>query len=390
MPRAAVISTAVLAVGLALFGARSGGAADGGLDPHMDQGLLPRACTACHEGHGTSGSPMLPAPQRQVCLACHDSRARAAQEVTGGSLSMHARPTLLAPVLTQPYTHPVSEGAFSRDDPGAVTCTSCHSPHRATPQMASADGPPGRSRPSPRSPSRFEFELCATCHGGPGAITSGLADIGDLTSAGNRSYHPVEAPAMERAPSVVPELVGMMVNCTDCHGNSDPTGPRGPHGSAVPHLLRRSYTTVDGSAESASVYALCYGCHSRDAVLDGTAFPEHRRHVVAERTPCSSCHDPHGSPSNRALIRFGEGPRGYDVGPSASGRLAFGSAAPGAGTCYLTCHGRNHDPESYGGPALEPETLVAPLVAPLRTDRRGRPRPELGLPRSRENRRPPP
>lgn len=390
MPRATLIPRALIAAGLAVAGALAGTSPGRGLDPHMDRGLLPGACTACHEGHGASGSPMLPVPQQRVCLACHDSSARAAEEVAQGLLSAHARPSFLAPVLTQPYTHPLTDRAFSRNDPGAVTCTSCHSPHRGMPQGSSDANPPGRSRLSPRSPTRLEFELCNTCHGGPGAITSGLTDIGSRTSATNRSYHPVEAPALERSPSVTPELAGMMVNCTDCHGNSDPTGPRGPHGSAVLHLLRRSYTTAEGGAESASAYALCYGCHSRAAVLGGTAFPEHREHVVEERTPCSTCHDPHGSASNRALIRFGEAERVPGVGPSGSGRLAFVSVAPGAGACYLTCHGRDHDPESYGNAPIGPDSVVAPLVSPLGTDRAAPPGHGPGALRPRGDHRPPP
>ena len=52
---------------------------------------------------------------------------------------------------------------------------------------------------------------------------------------------------------------------------------------------------------------------------------------------------------NRALIRFGEETLIAGVAPSArTGRLAFVSTGAGAGTCYLTCHGRDHAPESYG------------------------------------------
>ncbi len=85
-------------------------------------------------------------------------------------------------------------------------------------------------------------------------------------------------------------------------------------------------------------------------MLGPSPFPEHGLHVAAERSSCATCHDPHGSVANRGLIRFGETSFfGTDpVAPAASGRLAFESAAAGAGACYLTCHGHNHDPESYG------------------------------------------
>jgi hypothetical protein len=70
---------------------------------------------------------------------------------------------------------------------------------------------------------------------------------------------------------------------------------------------------------------------------------------VEERATCASCHDPHGSVDNRALIRFGEETYLGGAGPSLStGRLAFVSAGPGSGTCYLTCHGVDHAATGYG------------------------------------------
>lgn len=327
------------------------------VDPHLDASLVPAGCAACHRGHGRSRSPMLPAPQVQVCLACHDTQARADQQVLAGKLTPGARPVLLDAALNQPFLHPTDPEAFSSQE--GVTCTSCHSPHRGMPEGRSDGSPAGRRYPSPKSAHRLEHELCGRCHSRPGGEGQGPAEVGNLLRPSNRSYHPVEAPSMGSSPSVVPALAGREINCTDCHGNSQPGGARGPHGSSQPFLLRQGYATSDGVQESPSAYALCYTCHRREAVLESAVFPEHRLHIEDERTSCATCHDPHGSVNSRSLIRFGEATPTPGVGPSlATGRLEFVSSGPGSGTCYLSCHGRDHAPEGYG--ALDDLRLQAP------------------------------
>ncbi len=200
---------------------------------------------------------------------------------------------------------------------------------------------------SPKDPRRFEYELCEGCHGSRGALTQNLADISRMLDPGNRSYHPVQAPARDGSPSVIPSLRGREINCSDCHGTSDPQGARGPHGSPEPFLLKARYTTVDGGADSSAT--LCFACHEREAVLRASPFPGHGTHVEALRASCATCHSGHGSVANRALIRFGEETLIAGVAPSArTGRLAFVSTSPGSGACYLTCHGRDHAPETYG------------------------------------------
>lgn len=339
-------------------------ASAGGLDPHVDASRLPRSCAACHQGHGRSGSPMLPTAQQALCLSCHGTAADVARQVARGELAAGVEPPLVGNALELPVTHPIDGAAFSRWDSGAVTCTSCHSPHRASSEP-SVPGPPGRRKLSPRNPNRFEFELCQSCHGSGGTTTQSLLDISRRTSPSNRSYHPVEAPTAGRSPSVIPALAGREINCTDCHGNSDPAGLRGPHGSTVAYLLIDEYAVADGRAESASAYGLCYRCHDRSAVLGSSRFPLHELHVVEERASCATCHGAHGSPGNRALIRFGEETTVAGVTASArAGRLAFVSTTAGSGTCYLTCHGEDHAPESYGPSPPLSRTLVEGLLLP--------------------------
>lgn len=343
MPRAALtIACGILALGL-LPGRAFG------LDPHMDPGLLPAGCPGCHRGHGASRSPMLPGPQTDLCLSCHESQARLEQRATRGEVALGNRATFLASALASPFIHPLSDRAFSRHEPGTVTCTSCHSPHRGLPPRAATARATGLRKTSPVDPNHFEHEMCETCHGGEGLSSPSPLNISRLFNPNSRSYHPVKGPSPEHSPSVAPGLSGREINCTDCHGNSDPAGPRGPHGSAVRFILRAGYATTDGGSESAQAYALCYECHDRERVLDSPVFPLHRRHVVDERASCATCHSPHGSIRNRALVRFGEETLPIGVAPSMqTGQLAFVSAGPGSGSCALTCHGSDHAPREYG------------------------------------------
>jgi hypothetical protein len=307
---------------------------------------------------------MLPGPQRDLCLSCHGFSADRERAVREGLVSPVVEPRLLGPVLSEPYTHEISLEAFSTHEPGQVTCTSCHSPHRGSRQPSEDAMVSGRPRRSPKNPNRLEYELCEGCHGNRGATTQSLTDISRLLNPGNPSYHPVEAPSRDGSRSVNPSLAGREISCTDCHGNANPRGPRGPHGSSVPFILKAPYTTLDGSSESPTTYALCYTCHRRQAVLNASGFKEHGLHITEVRAACATCHSPHGSVGNRALIRFGEETHMATVSPSgATGRLQFVSDGPGSGACFLTCHGRDHAPEAYGamklqlGPSAVPSLL---------------------------------
>lgn len=336
-----------LLLGLAVWTAGPGGGQVPSVNPHVDLSVIPGSCVACHRGHGVSGSPMLPSAQVELCLECHGTRADFDGQVREGVVNPGTEPILLGSLLEKPYPHALQRELFSEHDTG-VTCTSCHSAHRSIPPAISGTQ---RQRRSPKNPNRFEFELCLSCHGDHANLLApvGSSDIGRLVGTHNPSYHPIKARSLERSPSLDPELTGREINCTDCHGNDDRTGSRCLLGSNVAGLLSFDYVAVDGAPESGSTYYLCYRCHIRDLVLsEASPFPVHALHVVEERTSCATCHNPHGSTDYRALIRFGEHLESGVVSPSASGVLGFESLSSGSGSCSLTCHGRNHDPEAYG------------------------------------------
>ena len=340
MSRPALIGAVAVVLGVLAAPA----VAQGPPNPHVDPASVPGSCIACHEGHGRSSSPMLPAAQVALCLGCHESRARLDEKIRRGLVAPGMGVALLGDVLAKPYVHPLDNQSFSEFDTG-VTCTSCHSPHRS--MRGRVGAVPGMVLASPKNPNRLEHELCLTCHGSLNVRPLSPSDVGPLVSSRNPSYHPVEAPSPERSPSLIPELAGRQINCTDCHGNSDRAGPRGPHGSDVRYLLAASYSADDGTPEGPNTYRLCYGCHRRQMVLGDETFPFHEKHVEGG-TSCSTCHNPHGSTTNRALIRFDEDSVLTAVAPSSSGRLSFESDVPGSGRCYVRCHNVDHDPEGYG------------------------------------------
>jgi len=129
------------------------------------------------------------------------------------------------------------------------------------------------------------------------------------------------------------------------------TGPSGPQGSNFKHLLAGRYDMDNSSqVESPAAYALCYKCHNRAVVLSATSFRGHDQHVRDLQASCSLCHDPHGissaqgnSTNNASLMNFDR----RFVTPSSSGILRFEDPGVGAVRCYLTCHGRNHNPLNY-------------------------------------------
>ena len=313
---------------------------------HFDPTKFAKPCSPCHQGHGAPGTPRLTGGTRDFCLKCHESASRSAPRKAFLGLGAAANPQDIRTEFTKPVTH------------SRATCFECHSAHAPRVIVAA-----GFQAVSPKRSFRFEADLCLSCHGSRGAQGADPHDLSKLFVATNPSFHPVLAGGHGTSlPSLrSPYSAASLMNCTDCHTNDDPSGPRGPHGSRVLRLLGRNYALTDGQVETAATYALCYGCHDRDSILSDASFSAHRKHVVDERASCATCHNPHGATSSRALVRFNEPVPTSGVTASSSGRLEFVSSAPGRGTCFLTCHGKNHDPLTYGGGAAP---MARPRPAP--------------------------
>jgi predicted CXXCH cytochrome family protein len=323
------------------------------------------ACKCCHRPHGAGSHAWILHQQNisATCLPCHK----------GGVASSN---------IEREVIKISSHGDTGAGSPGAgggpylegtgVSCADCHNPHAA----GSSEGVSGNLPRSltqvagvnlggtPVEAVSYEHELCLRCHGDAPASVPSLVSRVIVQSnkrlqfqATNPSFHPVGNPgANPSVPSLLPPLTtSSTIGCGDCHDADDTrklggTGPAGPHGSIYRPLLARRYDTLDFSVESPAAYSLCYRCHQRDSILRDDSFKEHKKHVVEEEAPCSVCHDPHGISSAQGSVQKNSHLINFDrsvVFPNGAGRLEFVDLGFGRGECYLSCHGEDHNPESY-------------------------------------------
>ena len=345
--------------------------------------LAANGCNACHLPHSAAGERLLAsAIESENCTICHSGTVAkkniAAEFVGSGKLSRH-------PIEAAQWKHSPNEDP--RAMPRHVTCADCHNPHQARAATVTNTGLAGPLQGAagvslsgaPVANATQEYQICMKCHGEP--ATPGATrvdrsrDIRDRLSTSNSSYHPVVAVGRNSTMRGFTQgyTGSSIIGCTDCHNNSDPS-PAGPHASRYAPILERNYVATDPSAESPGTYAICYKCHDRNTVLGTPAAPTnagnaptpradpvpgtaatrnrgfpHWVHVVKNQTSCAVCHDAHGSRDNAHLIDFmtRDATGKSVVTANKVGRLDYVPAGVGKGSCYLTCHGVNHNPLSY-------------------------------------------
>lgn len=319
-------------------------------------------CGNCHLPHNATGGPRLLKFQaeEQNCADCHNGNV-AGKDVMAlfDRFSSHR-------VGDTTLVHDPVEPAIV--DVRHVECADCHDPHATQSTRIQGDTPANVRGVNLAglevSPAASTFEICLRCHGDstdqPPARTPrqhAQANIRLKIQLNNPSFHPVAGPGRNLdVPSLITPLTEQsIVGCTDCHNSNSAAsvggnGPEGPHGSAFEPILARNYLTMDNTPESASAYALCYSCHSRDSILGDESFSEHNRHVRGEDTPCNACHDPHGvsatqgnDTNNSHLINFDTS----IVFPNGGGLLGFTDQGDRAGSCDLMCHGEEHNSVEY-------------------------------------------
>jgi predicted CXXCH cytochrome family protein len=325
------------------------------------------ACLSCHRPHAAGHAARLLAQSVEPteCTVCHNG-AVAAKNIE-------------AEFQTKPYYHPIQTAQWTHlpdENPLSmqrhVACVDCHNPHavNATPGVPPAV--PGRLKGvkgvslsgSVVAESSFMYEVCLKCHGLAEPTTTGIVrqyssrNIRLKINSANPSYHPIAATGKNTTMVSQGFEAGYdtstIITCTSCHNNDDwtpaGTAPLGPHGSRNEPILERQQATNDPTTESAAVYAMCYKCHNRSAVInDVVHFNKHNRHVVSVGAPCSVCHDAHGSAQNPHLINFMLRDRTGKtvVQANTSGVLQYTSTGVGSGSCSLRCHNRNHSGATY-------------------------------------------
>jgi predicted CXXCH cytochrome family protein len=376
-------------------------------------GIRNNGCESCHRPHAPQvAQRLMKQPEEGVCFQCHDGSVatRNIKAEFTGKAYRH-------PALTTPSSHDAAEDPNSAAHPLPETsmgqarhaeCADCHNSHAANtitaqPPLVSGalTGVKGQSTGNTLVPRAInEYEVCFKCHGDsankPQSLDVGTAgtgygrnpqrqfDAGNPNAYNTRleftqgiSFHPVTR-ARNLSTAEVPSLRSNMISpggaplagrvlsggsqiyCGDCHNNdsgrnlgNSGTGPSGPHGSNLAHLLERSNalepppatpgSNSSGVSYTLSNYALCDKCHDvQNSVLADRSFGRHSLHVQGERAACSTCHDPHAS-SSAMLVNFDRSV----VAPNRSGILQFTRTGVGHGTCSLQCHGANHNNLSY-------------------------------------------
>lgn len=330
-----------------------------GVRSHMNSKVQKRGCAACHAGRGVVGTPLLKSSKEDLCFQCHgiSSRrwAKADIEIELTKLSTH-------PINETSQYHSLGE-VLPEDRSTArrhVACYDCHVVHISEPERAWMGargyspgvirGNPGGGPPQGFRSNRTEsvYEMCYICHSDSANLPVESKNIAVLMNPDNPSYHPVEFTSRNH---FVPSLVRALspttqISCLNCHGNDDPSGPKGPHGSNYSPLLVAEYRTDDGFEEP-KAYELCYLCHERASILGDDSFQRHRLHIVEQGTSCNTCHNAHGSVYNMHLISFDE--ENFNVLPSAnSGGPIYLPFTPGMPRCYLNCHGVEHNATNVG------------------------------------------
>lgn len=330
---------------------------------HVKNLLLPEGCGSCHVGHGMSAEPMLALSEERFCYQCHGSDADRSKMITTGKLSEAAQPADIASVFNKPYRHPVEEGighspverlpaAGARAGTHAE-CVDCHNPHdKIQPGSAQVRQVSGYSITRQYlDKTVYEYQICLKCHADVTGLESPDSDLLRAFSPSVASQHPVTKPSSGSGSESLLRGAGVktLMDCSDCHTNDDPNGPRGPHGSSYEFMLSANYQTDGVADESPFAYAFCYSCHDRQSVLNNESFPLHREHIVGDLlagqsgTSCYTCHSAHSSRQYPHLIRF----NAEVVSRNADGRLDFIQTGERSGECYLNCHGRDHSPGSY-------------------------------------------
>lgn len=339
-------------------------------------------CENCHAPHGAGGSRLMNrVEEEENCYPCHNGNV-ASSDIQAGFMKPSRHPVnLTAAGVTANHHEPDERPALLVDH---VECADCHNAHAANGRPAAAPAVSGKldrvsgvtlggSAIIPPRYAAYEYEICFKCHADSSSRHPLIVRVQNTVNTrvefnpANASYHPVAAGgANSDVPSIPsalrPDLtVSSIIYCTDCHDSDESasvggTGPRGPHGSLYPPLLRERYEMTDNTPENAAGYALCYRCHNRTVILSDASFQKngagkggHSGHLgPAVNAPCSACHDPHGVTGNVSagshthLINFD---MGIVLPLSGSGYSTpvYNDGGSRTGSCSLTCHGKAHD-----------------------------------------------
>lgn len=306
-------------------------------ETHLDSSKLPQGCGSCHKSHGKRATVMLKRTKEDLCMQCHGIVKKGVQGESRTDIYSDILKHSNHPIIQTTRYHFVGEDLPEKSPaiPRHVSCFDCHNPHLLTKDkpLAGVNGYSGRGAQVKNA--QYEYQVCYKCHSDSANLPSGASNIANDFDPSNVSFHPIEAvgknksvPSIERGLSIL-----SIITCSDCHGNDNKEGAKGPHGSNYEFILKGNYTR-DSSIESHYAYELCYSCHIRNSILNDESFNAHKRHVLHGRVSCYACHDAHGSRDYENLINFDT----RVVSPNSIGELTYIKSTQGRPRCFLNCH----------------------------------------------------
>ena len=349
----------MLGVGCLLMGAAKN------KPPHLDPDKISTGCATCHRSANfrDGGGPW-------VCIICHGNPQRLnvdyKKRMPEGFQKRIGQMRDIERQFTKLYRHPSFDvrGKHRANEvlpeldaaaPRHADCVDCHHPHFVSKENRYV-GIRGKRLGSIVANITEEYELCYRCHADSANLPPQSTNKKYEFAATNPSFHPVEAEGRNLA---VVSLIRpyrekkesnadiSRITCGDCHGSDEQNAPRGPHGSAYEHILVANFSTKDREPESEYAYALCYRCHNRQSILGNDSFKFHALHISGSAGPtsCKTCHNSHGSQQNKYLIQFDPN----IVTPNSQAQLKFEEKGISVfrGSCYLSCHGVDHNPKTY-------------------------------------------